>query len=644
MTTAYSYDIRNRMTKIEYKDGEAVLDGFTYTLSAGSNIVTTAHADGAEWTYEYDGRHRLTKAERDNDGDTITATYEYTYDDGDSLITKVEPFSDDFNDTNYTGWTVGAGTWSASSGAMRNTVTSESWSYFSRSQSDADHDLQFTYVCNDDSDSGYTLRVEARFTGWSDDRLCLYVEPDRMILKEMVNGGSWTWLSTNTSADTDEGTEYNVRMECDDDDITVWRGEVGGGMSQVLSTSSATVTSTNSIYFDVSPDADYSIDNIRLIADDLTTTTTFAYDDANELTSMTNNGTVNFTYDDWGRMISKYQGDFDASYAYRYGDKLYSITSDFNGEGTVTYQYGADGKRRQRTANSVTTKYRWDAGWNMINEENVLDVLTMTYVANGGVLAELTGTVPSSGTARYYCHDNLGSTRRLRAADRSSAGEYEFTPYGTPYAESGIALSALGGAFTGRSWEGAFPLWYFPHRFHAPETARWMTRDPLGMIDRFNLYGYALQNPVAIVDPLGLDSVAIGIGGLFGIGGLITGYGIGCRRTAGQELEFFYDKYMQTGLDGSDLARWEGWMRHCSASCMIRSREGWLCAKLAEEWYEHWSHPDRGESLRDDLNANAAGRALGKCCHTRACCEEACLKRNPWGTTRPEDERYRSSQ
>ena len=505
MTTAYSYDIRNRMTKIEYKDGEAVLDGFTYTLSAGSNIVTTAHADGAEWTYEYDGRHRLTKAERDNDGDTITATYEYTYDDGDSLITKVEPFSDDFNDTNYTGWTVGAGTWSASSGAMRNTVTSESWSYFSRSQSDADHDLQFTYVCNDDSDSGYTLRVEARFTGWSDDRLCLYVEPDMMILKEMVNGGSWTWLSTNTSADTDEGTEYNVRMECDDDDITVWRGEVGGGMSQVLSTSSATVTSTNSIYFDVSPDADYSIDNIRLIADDLTTTTTFAYDDANELTSMTNNGTVNFAYDDWGRVISKWQGDFDATYAYRYGDKLYSITSDFNGEGTVTYQYGADEKRRQRTADSVTTKYRWDAGWNMINEDNVLDVLTMTYIARGGgVLAELTGTVPSSGTARYYCHDHLRSTRRLRASDKSSSGQYEFTPCGSPYSESGISLAALGGAFVGKAWDGAAHAYYFPYRYYSPTQARWLTRDPLGMVDGPNVYQYARANSIGNADPLGL--------------------------------------------------------------------------------------------------------------------------------------------
>jgi len=67
------------------------------------------------WEYEYDGRYRLTSAVRENAATpTITATYEYTYDDGDNLLTKVTPFIDDFEDGNYTGWTT-SGTWSASS-------------------------------------------------------------------------------------------------------------------------------------------------------------------------------------------------------------------------------------------------------------------------------------------------------------------------------------------------------------------------------------------------------------------------------------------------------------------------------------------------------------------------------------------------
>ena len=38
---------------------------------------------------------------------TIKAHYTYTYDDGDNMLSKVEPFEDTFNDENYTGWTTG---------------------------------------------------------------------------------------------------------------------------------------------------------------------------------------------------------------------------------------------------------------------------------------------------------------------------------------------------------------------------------------------------------------------------------------------------------------------------------------------------------------------------------------------------------
>jgi hypothetical protein len=41
-----------------------------------------------------------------------------TYDAGDNLLTKVEPFKDSFNDVDYTGWST-SGTWNASNHYMR---------------------------------------------------------------------------------------------------------------------------------------------------------------------------------------------------------------------------------------------------------------------------------------------------------------------------------------------------------------------------------------------------------------------------------------------------------------------------------------------------------------------------------------------
>jgi hypothetical protein len=49
--------------------------------------------------------------------------YCYTYDAADNMLTKKEPFEDDFEDGAYTGWTAN-GPWSASTGQMVNTADS----------------------------------------------------------------------------------------------------------------------------------------------------------------------------------------------------------------------------------------------------------------------------------------------------------------------------------------------------------------------------------------------------------------------------------------------------------------------------------------------------------------------------------------
>ena len=239
---------------------------------------------------------------------------------------------------------------------------------------------------------------------------------------------------------------------------------------------------------------------------------------ANELVSQAVGGTTtSFAYDAWGRMTSKSDGTYSATYAYRYGNKLASVTSDFPFEGNATYQYDGAGKRRQRTAGGSTTKYRWEMGWNVLNEEDVFGDLTRTHVVDSplaevaNVLADVAGTNPATGAYRYYMADHLGSTRGLYDGGKSALGGYEYTPYGEVYASSGsVALDGLAAAFTGKPWDAAAQMYYFPYRWYSPSSARWLTRDPLGMVDGPNVYGYVSCGPVRSFDPLGLlrDSVS----------------------------------------------------------------------------------------------------------------------------------------
>lgn len=80
MHTEYTYDASGRQDSIHHKDSTTVKQGFDYTFDDGGNITRIDHKDGSYWEYDYDGRDRLTLAERSNSGSpTIVATYEYTY-------------------------------------------------------------------------------------------------------------------------------------------------------------------------------------------------------------------------------------------------------------------------------------------------------------------------------------------------------------------------------------------------------------------------------------------------------------------------------------------------------------------------------------------------------------------------------------
>ena len=126
--------------------------------------------------------------------------------------------------------------------------------------------------------------------------------------------------------------------------------------------------------------------------------------------------------------------------------------------------------------------------------------LTRTYVGN---LADIAGSNPATGTARYYIHDHLGSTRGVYDASKNSLGTFEFTPYGSPYHSNGPAdITHL---FTGHDLDPLTGNYYAPFRYLNPSAGRWMNQDPLGMINGTNMYGYVGASPIIRYDLLGTD-------------------------------------------------------------------------------------------------------------------------------------------
>ena len=422
-------------------------------------------------------------------------------------------FEEDFDDGKYTGWGTN-GTWSAANGYMANSRYASGISQFYRSRTAADAEFRYSYSNEDTSNSDYYVRTDLRYR--TSGQATVEFLPSTVRIREW-DGSQW-YVRASASLTTTQGQWYDVIARISGSSITVKRRPAGGEFEQVL-TGTVNLATTTRVAFVASTNALIRVDNIRVIDGAMQSAYTMTYNNANELTQMSNSTqatTVAFTYDAWGRMVTKTQGNHLAAYRFRFGDKMTWTQSNFPDEAaSVTMMYDGLGKRRYKyvsgTPNSTTYWWRWGAGLNVVNEytdvESTWDWdpenLTATYVpdpAGMGSMAEIAGADPSSGAYRYYSGDNLGSVRRVRAQDKSSLAEYEYTPYGAVYSQSGLALNR---GFTGHKWDSEIAMYWAPYRHYLPNQARWLTRDPLGMADGPNVYTYVSADPVRFMDPLG---------------------------------------------------------------------------------------------------------------------------------------------
>ena len=118
-------------------------------------------------------------------------------------------------------------------------------------------------------------------------------------------------------------------------------------------------------------------------------------------------------------------------------------------------------------------------------------------------LAEIGGANPATVTTRHFAHDHLGSLRTAWGADRTLRARAEYLPYGEFLA--GITDERIPASlFTGKSLDFETMLYHFPYRYYNPIAARWLTRDPLGMVDGPNVYAYVSGTPTNRVDDYGL--------------------------------------------------------------------------------------------------------------------------------------------
>lgn len=153
-------------------------------------------------------------------------------------------------------------------------------------------------------------------------------------------------------------------------------------------------------------------------------------------------------------------------------------------------------------------RFVWE-GPEVVQERNGGNSLITRYYAEGFVYDNGSYGYPGYTPPKiFYTRDHLGSIRDVRGPNGSSHTEYDIYGRATS-AISGYPPHSADFGYTGHYHHGPSGLTLAPYRAYDATLGRWLNRDPIEEEGGLNLYGYVLNDPVNLIDPLGLDAQLI---------------------------------------------------------------------------------------------------------------------------------------
>jgi len=277
-------------------------------------------------------------------------------------------------------------------------------------------------------------------------------------------------------------------LTCGNGNSSIYAYEIDDDLASLQHQFTGSNANLNYMYDNTHNRTDFTSDDDRFVFSPLDDSQSYASNSLNQYASV--NG-VPFTYDGNGNLTS----DGVNTYAYDAENRLVGATTLLY---SSMYTYDPFGRRISKKVGSVTTSYVHD-GDQVIVEYDGSGQMLRRYIYGPGIDQPV---CMKTGSALYYYHfDGLGSVIALTDASGNVVETFAYTPYGEANQVSSLGNPYL---YTGREYDSETGLYFYRARYYDAKLGRFQQSDPIKHYGGMNLYSYVQNNPINLIDPSGL--------------------------------------------------------------------------------------------------------------------------------------------